>query len=346
MKRLSKQITLGVDPYTGRRIRKRIYADTPTKLKQAEKEQNMDFAKGVGPTTNITYKEYEAKWKDASWAHLQPRSKASYNSVLKPMVAVHYCQMAKLTRLDLQKIINSKWGSPEACIRLAQLMNAIWASAVFDGIVDRNIALGLKLPKKPKSERRALTSEELEAIGKADFTEAEKFMVDLLLQFGLRPQEAFAVSRTSFNRTERTLTINKAVSYDGSEPFLKGTKTGVTRTLPVPDSFWSKIPKFKGMYYFTDDDGKFFRLKASRKFAGSIISKINVALGGTSKIKATDMTLYTFRHNKASLLYYTQGISMKKKAEYMGHSEEMFLRTYSHLMEDKEDTEILRQAVV
>jgi integrase len=81
------------------------------------------------------------------------------------------------------------------------------------------------------------------------------------------------------------------------------------------------------------------------KLQNSILNKINTAMGGTKKIRKTDITLYNFRHHKASLLYYLPGVSVKAKAAYLGHSEEMFLKVYSHMMEEKEDKEVLRDAV-
>ena len=54
------------------------------------------------------------------------------------------------------------------------------------------------------------------------------------------------------------------------------------------------------------------------------------------------MNFYTFRHNRATELYYLQGVSTKKKAEYMGHSELMFIKTYSHLDDSREAEELLR----
>ena len=215
-----------------------------------------------------------------------------------------------------------------------------------DNVVDKNIIDGIKTPKKPKSDRQALTQREIEAIRKTQFNEQEQFLIDILWQFGLRPGEAFALGKRSFNRKTRSLTIDKAVSYNSGVPFIKGTKTGVTRVLPVPDNFWSKIPKCDGPFFFTDDKGQLYKLCDRQYMVKKILKKINHTMGGDDIIQATTMTLYTFRHNKASLLYYTPGISLKKKAEYMGHSERMFLQTYTHLMNEKEDIEILRKEVI
>ena len=344
MKKISKQITLGYDPITGKRIRIRIYADSKAGLRQAEKDAIREYAK-KGRPSHILYQDYEKKWFDAYCSHTQPHTQAGYWTILNKNKPLYGKKLKDITRTDLQKIINDHWDSPSVCIRYAQIMKRIFASAIDDDLCQKNVALNLSVPKAVKTVRRPLTEEELTAISKAEFDPSERFMMDVLLQFGLRPQEAYALNKQSFNRKARTLTIDKALAWDHNQPIIKSTKTGVTRVLPVPDSFWSRIPETKTMYYFTEDNGQLLRHHKADDFARGILKKINEAMGGTDKLKVTDMTLYNCRHHKASLLYYLPGISVKKKAQYMGHSEKMFLQTYSHMMEDKEDSEVLRQAV-
>lgn len=345
MKRLSKQITLGYDPVTGNRIRKRIYADSPTGLKQAEKTAIAEYARHGAPS-QITFIKYKEKWFAANCSQLQPVTKGSYTYALNKCSSLNYKKMKDITRSDLQIIINENWEFPSTCTRLAGLLACMWRSALLDGVVDKNIAEKLKRPKTHPTNRRALTEKELDAIKEAPFDTMERFMTDVLLQFGLRPGEALALSKKSFDKKARTLIINKAVAYDGDRPFVKPTKTGVTRVLPVPDSFWAKIPNVNTMYYFAREDGSLFTKNQKRDFSRGILDKINKQMGGTELIRATDMVLYNFRHNKASLLLYLPGVSTKKKAEYLGHSVRMFLQTYSHILEDKEDIEALREAVI
>lgn len=345
-KRLSKQVTLGYDPITGKRLRKRIYATSETGLKQAENAAVAEFTK-QGKIKDSQFQKYREKWFEAYCAQLSENTRYCYKCILKNLDELNGIKMSRITRLDLQKILNDHWNKPNTCKKIYGLMRQIWKSAVFDGIVSKDITEGLKRPKMASTKRRALTENEMEAIRSVSLPEQQRFLVDLLLQFGLRPGEALALNVHDFDKRARTLTISKAVTYHGMrEAIIKTTKTGATRVLPVPDSFWAKIPKINGLYYFTTDAGVLFSRGTAHKFCADIIKAINAKMGGTDKLKATDMTMYTFRHNKASLLYYTEGISLKKKAQYMGHSEEQFIRIYSHLIESKEDTEILRQEVI
>lgn len=343
-KKYSKQISLGYDPMTGKRIRKRVYADSKAGLRQAEHELIKEYAKRGNPS-NMLYKDYEDLWWQANCSHLTPKTQSGYQDLLKKMEPLHNRKMSQIIRTDLQQILSDCWDRPVLCNKLASMMSNIWRNAAQDGVVEKNIAEKLKRPKRAAPVRRALTEAEMSAIKVADFTPEERLLVDILLQFGLRPGEALALDLRSFNRQDRTLTINKALTHDGTRPVIKSTKTGVTRTLPVPDSFWPKLPK-KAMYLFQNEDGSLYSRGQVLNISNHIRLKINKAMGGSYYFRVTDMSLYTFRHNKASQLYYLPGVSLKKKAEYMGHSEMMFIRTYSHLIDAKEDTEALREAVI
>ena len=342
MSKLSKQVSLGRDPNTGKRIRRWIHADSNAGLRQAEKDLIAEFAKN-GVQSQITLEAYQKQWWESTSARLTPHTQYCYQNVLKNLEPLKNKQLSKILRSDFQKILNQLWDKPNLCRKLFNLMRQIWRSALLDGLVNKDITLGLQKPKLPKSERRAFTSEEITAIKNVKLSERDRFFVEVMYQFGLRPGECFALSKHSFDRKNRTLTIDKAVAYNqAGEPYIKGTKTGAIRVLPVPDSFWQKIPKTKTVFYFTKSNGELLRRGGALDMCKKILSAINAEMGGSETLKMTDITMYSFRHHKASVLYYMPGISLKKKSEYMGHSEEMFIKTYSHLIEEKEETEALR----
>lgn len=344
MKKISKQVTLGYDSTTGKRVRRRIYAESKPALRQAERELIAEY-KQSGIPSQIKYKDFEEKWFEAYKSNVQPHTKTVYKGALKHSAALHQKKMKDITRTDLQKTVNEVWDRPSTCKLYVQLLHNMWSVAVGDGVCTKDVTIGLRTPKYTQKSRRPFTEEELDGISKAEFDPLECFLVDVLFQFGLRPGEAFALGKHSFDRKKRTLTVDHAVAYKSNSPYIKSTKTGVIRVLPVPDSFWSKIPKLHGLYWFTEKDGSLLTKMHRYYMSRSIIQKINLAMGGSDKLKKTDITLYTFRHHRASLLYYLPGVSIKKKAEYMGHSETMFLKIYSHMMENKENSELLREAI-
>lgn len=339
-KKLNKQISLGIDPHTGKRIRKRVYGDTPAELRKQEKIAISDFAKKGNPDY-ITFEQYEMRFRSAYMAQKSSETQRTYKSMLQHCKPLFLRSMRDITRTDLQQVINGAWNSPSMARLLSNKLYRIWESAVMDGVVPRNIAVKLNRPKEIPRAKRPLTAEEIAAIKVADFTDQERLLVDILYQFGLRPAEAFAINSDSVDAENRMLKIDKSMTSKNGVPAIKGTKNYVTRTLPIPDDLLPRM-KTNGQLFLTED-GKLFSPVDIKRTARHIIEKINVAMGGDKKHKVTDMSLYNFRHNKATILYYTTGnLTLKAKATYMGHSEQTYLKTYSHLVQENEDIELLR----
>ncbi len=344
-KKYSKQISLGYDS-EGKRIRKRIYANSPSELNSIEKKAVETYTR-LGNPSNIKLKTYIDRWFDAYCTNLSLNTKKGYKTALRKLEPLYYYPMSKITRTDLQKIVNENWGHTYLCRRLCILINAVWNSAIIDGVIVRNASQGLKRPKVNKKEKRAFTPQELKAIKEAQFEPLEQLMVNILLQFGLRPGEAFALDRTSIDRENLVLTVNKSLTHDGEKPVIKDTKTSVTRYLPIPREFLPKLtPVNNTLYLFTNSNGTLFTKKQCHYFGQKILGKINKQMGGTKHLKVTDIVLYSFRHNRASVLMYTDSISLLAKAKYMGHSPEVFMRTYAHIIEEKEDFEKLKEEVI
>lgn len=340
--RYSKHISLGYDEH-GNRVRKRIYSDTKIELAVKEEELKREFKKKQN-TNRFTFGQYLDKWERAYISTKAPSTQAVFKSVMKKTDTLRNKYMEDITKYDLQDIVRDTWNHPSVARLLCFRLKSIWESAVTDKVVQVNVASKLDKPRHITKKKRPLTKGELDAIKNAPFTEQERLLVDILMQFGLRPGEALALGSSSVDIKNRTLHITKNLAHNGEKPLLKKTKTEETRDLPIPDSM---IPKFnKSQYYFTNEKGQLLTKWECQQLSESIIDKINTQMGGTPKNRMTDMTLYYFRHHKASLLYYLPGVSMKAKAAYMGHSEEMFIKTYSHMMEENENMEVFREPVL
>lgn len=347
MGKLRKQISLGTNPYTGKRVRAWVSADSKAGLKQAEKDAIMRYAK-YGRESSITVKSYIDQYFAAYCSHLAINTQEGYKTVFRKCAPIYQKKMGKVTRTDLQALVNDNWDHPWICKKLVEKLNAVWDMAASEGIVEKNIARNLSVPKAISKEQRPLTQEEKDAIKTADFTPMEKLFVDIEYQFGLRPGETLCLCKSDINYKDKTMTISKSLTHKNSKPVIKKTKTEKIRTLPVPDSFLNRFKTIKTFYFFMTEDGTLFGKKDVDKFKDGILEKINLAMGGTDKLKVTDMTIYTIRHNRATDLYYLSvpGLSNKAKADYMGHSEEMFLKRYSHMVPDKENVEVLRREVI
>lgn len=342
MSKYNKQISLGYNA-EGKRIRKWIHANSEAELKRKEKEvlKNADSEM----ISNKTFGVYKKEWFKAYKENKSDATRLLYQYTTRQLSDLDGKRLKDITRTDIQKILNNYADKPTAAARIANTAKQIMESASADNLVPLK-SWKFDLPKKQRAEKRAFTDAEKRAIKAAELTLQERLFVDIEYCLGLRPGETRALTPKDFDLKNKTVSITKAVALSG-EPTVKGTKTGVSRVIPIPDALVKEIQAynahFRGFYYFVDKEGNLFTRSKYQRFIKGIFGKINTALGGNDSLDALNgMTLYTFRHNRATELYYLAGVSTKKKAEYMGHSEMMFIKTYSHLDDSKEAEDLLR----
>lgn len=338
MSKYSRQISLGYNA-EGKRIRKWIHADSQQELKRKERELLLEADKEL--QSNTRFGDYAQKWLEAYKSNAVEGTQAYYKRAIRFLSSLDNKRLKDITRTDVQTIINQHSDTPTQAKLIAVTAKQILKAAMMDGLISYQM-VDYQYPKQPKPEKRALTDAEKKAVKAADLDDMQRLFVDIMFYLGLRPGEARALQAHDFK--DRMVTISKAVS---SGPSIKSTKTGVSRTIPVPDALTAEVRAYSrsnsGFYLFTDKSGNLLTQSQFDRFSRRIFVKINAALGGNERMNLLNgMTMYTFRHNRATELYYLPGISTKKKAEYMGHSEQMFLQTYSHLDNNKEDDELLR----
>lgn len=346
MARYSKQVTLGYNQ-EGKRIRKRIYADSQQELKRKERELLLEADKEL--QSNTRFGDYAQRWFEAYKTANSAGTQLYYERALRFLSPINSKRLKDVTRTDVQTIINAHRDAPTQAKLIAVTAKQIMKAAMMDGLINYQL-IDYQYPKQPKPEKRALSDAEKKAVKAADLDDMQRLFVDIMFYLGLRPGEARALQARDFDQKTRMVTISRAVGTLHNDVFIKETKTGVVRTIPVPDILMAEVRAYSranpGFYLFSDKSGNILTQAKFTRFSRLIFAKINEALGGNEKMNLLNgWTMYTFRHNRATELYYLNGVSTKKKAEYMGHSEQMFLQTYSHLDNDREDDEILRQVL-
>ena len=229
---------------------------------------------------------------------------------------------------------------------LVQILN----SAIEDKLITENVAKKVTLPKRHKTEKRALTDLEKEAIKKADFTLQEEALVKLLFYFGLRRGEALVLSKSDIELKKKVLSVNKTVIFDKNTPIIKvGAKSDAgNRNIPIPVSVAPFLREFlrsvDTFYLFPGKNTEILSKTQYVKMWQRIVRKMNDAVTSEQEklIRAepiTGLTAHIFRHNYCTMLYYS-GISQKKAVELMGHSDiKMIMEVYAHLDEEKESVQ-------
>lgn len=342
----SQYISLGYDS-NGKRIRKRIYANSKNEL-ALKKAQMQEQYRNCTVSQNITFGEYSARWLDVFKQNVEVATRTMYSYALRYAERYNYMPLKDIRVIDLQEIINENAEHPRACQQIALTLKQIWNSAINDGLVTRNIAKQLTLPACIKKERRSLTEEEKDAIKACDFEPLEKIYIYSLYYLGLRPAEALALQPVDFDFLNHTVTISRSCGYNGNNPYLKIPKTKKSRTIPLPQEY-EKIAREHiennnhSMFLIHRKEGKMLTKTMKTDLWLRIRRKINIQLGGNDNLDVTNGLIpYYFRHNYCCNCYYS-GISPLMTSKLMGNSVEMVMKVYAHLDESKENLDALRK---
>lgn len=342
--RYSKQITLGYS-INGKQIRKWVHADTIRELNEKTERLKLEW-KLTPNTSDVTFRRYSGEWFKAYKSNRSTRTQEMYQYALRKCSDLDRFPLKSITKTACQQVVNALWETPKTAKIVRDTLFQIFKAAISDGILIRNPADGLSLPEHKKKQIHLLTEWELDGIRRAALDPTDRMFVTILQVFGLRPAEALALQITDFDLDNDILRINKAVelSNDNSSK-IKDTKTGKDREIPVPEEIKPLLKEYmrglKSFLLFAKKDGGLMTKSAYRRMQERVWKAVNEALGGDENHNlVSGRNFYEFRHRRSTDLYYLcqKGIiSTKKAAELMGHSEEVFIRIYSHIDEKKEN---------
>lgn len=321
----------------GKPIRKRFSADTKVEL-NAKIERYRESLQRASNPSEITFGVYSEKWMETFKKNRSQKTQDMYSYALTKCSTLDGTAVCRITKTMCQAVINNVWDKPSTARQVHLTLNQVFKAAINDGIIIKNPAEGAEIPKAKKKEIYLMTDNDLEAVRKAKLNPKDRMFVEILMVFGLRPGEALALQPSDFDLKKKVLRITKSLELlDDGSSLIKDTKTGVSRDIPVPDEIIPHLKAYfkdmKGDYMFPKEDGGLFTKSAYRKMSVRISERI-IEAGGPK------ITLYQFRHRRATDWYYlTQRgtISVKKASSLLGHSEEVFLSTYAHIDEKKED---------
>lgn len=338
-----KQLHLGYDA-SGRQIRKWISADSKTELKEKILRYRIQLEQVENPS-EITFKKFSEHWFKTYKGNRSKQTQDACRTHLKKCVDLEPYPIRKITKSMCQMVINSVWEHPHTAKAVSDVLRQIFRIAIDDGIIATSPAEHLARPKLPPAKFHLLTEEELEAVALADLDDQDRLFVMIMQVFGLRPGEALALMPKDFDFRAGVLRITKALELPNSGPGqLKATKTEATREIPIPAELIPTLRKrFRGnptLFLFQKATGGLHTKTSYKRLSARIWKAVNVALGGNDHLDLTEgLKIYDFRHRRATDLYYLcqRGvISTKQAAALMGHSEVVFLKTYSHIDDTKE----------
>lgn len=263
-------------------------------------------------------------------------------------------RLSALKKHQIQELLNNivQCGHQRTAELVKLTLHQIIQQAIIEEYIYKDVTVGLSLPKKEKSEKRALTDAEKALIQKADLTPKERAFIDLLYYTGVRRGEALALMVSDIDFVNKKVKINKnLVMKDKTSEIKQSPKTEAgNREIPMPDKLFHSLKKYASsitsLYLFTMQNGELMTSSSFRRFWDNILDKLNIAAGGEKytrtdlqkdkeqkpiRLIANDITPHMFRHTYATNLYYA-GIDIKTAQMLLGHSSiQMTMDVYTHL---------------
>lgn len=320
----------------GKPLKKYLSAPTIRELEQKIADTRTDIASGLIVTDVTTFGDYAERWLRIYKGTKSIQTRKMYAKALKHLSEMYPVPLRKVNRMMVQSVINDNSEHPRTCEQILLTIRQIFESARDDGLIGRNPCMNIEMPRHIPNEKRALTEEEKNRLRSAILQPQERLLLLLLYGLGCRPAEAFALTKSDFDYDAGTVSINKAVQYDGNKVHSVGApKTNSSiRSVIVPEGILRAlkriIDKIPHENILGGQNGQIMTLGKYRTIFNQILKKSGLADSG--------ITMYTFRHNYATECRYN-GVSLKECQQQMGHkSANMIMEVYEHLDPKKENT--------
>ena len=213
---------------------------------------------------------------------------------------------------------------------------------LLQGILERAIEWGhlrvnpVRVVKKPRQTRqravRPLAPTEVERLrlhllrGRR---QRDATLISLLAYAGLRPGEALALTWADVGTS--TLLVDKALALG----VVKETKTRRARTVKLLKPLAADLAEWRLASGRPDETGLIFPMQDGRPWTEAAYRnwRRRRFTPAAREMGLTNMRPYDLRHSFASLLF-VEGINPAEIAEQLGHSLQMLLSTYTHVIEE------------
>ncbi len=223
--------------------------------------------------------------------------------------------------------------SPSRIRQAHQCLSAILEQAVDDGIIGRNPARRVELPRLAQPEHRFLTAEQVARLAEAMPDRQSRTIVYVLAYGGLRWGELAAVRRSRIDVLRRRIEVTEASTEVAGRLVFGTPKSHTGRTIYLPGFVAEMLGQHLGdvndrpdALVFTSPQGDALRSSNMRR---RIWDRACAAAGDD----VADITPHDLRHTCASLMR-AAGADVKAIQQQLGHrNATVTLDIYTHLFE-------------
>jgi integrase len=283
----------------------------------------------------LTVGEWAPQWLTTK-VDLKPTTRRGYESALRSRILPEWGSVrlgdvtyhgvadwvARLTRCGL---------SGASVQHHHRVLSLLLASAVRDGRLARNPAIGVPLPRRARGQQVFLTHEQIDRLAEA--AGRDRLAILFLAYTGVRYGEMAALRVCNLNLLRRRALITEAVADVNGHAVFGTPKTHQRRQVPIPRFLAEELAvhvagKAPGDFVFAAEQGGVLHLRNFRRQCWNPAVRA-AGLDG--------LTPHALRHTAASLAI-ASGANVKVVQTMLGHqSATMTLDLYGHLLADQLD---------
>lgn len=330
--RLVKKVTV-----KGQAKPKYIYSTNVKDLERQYIELKYNSNNNILIDGNVRMKDFALKWIELNSTGKQYGTIKEYTYLINKHIipAIGLKKIKDIKQSDIKQMLKNLERIPTTAGKTLQLTKRILNEAIDNDIIIKNVAANIKAPQINRKEKTTLTIVEDNKLIHSSSKYAPFF---ILMRFtGMRREEIVPLTINDIDLKNKTITINKAVTFIHNQPVQKPTKNGKSRIIPILDCIYAIVENLvneakqnkRTLLFVKETDKKMLTESAIERHLESFLNSVD-------NVK---FTCHQLRHSYCTMLYYA-GIKIKKAQELMGHaSADMVYDIYTHLDNQRENAD-------
>ncbi len=285
----------------------------------------------------IAFADYAWAWLGAK-TRIKEKTREGYRSLIESRILPTFGRV-RLAAIDRPmigswvRVMTDEGLSPSRIRQAHQCLAAIMEQAIDDGLIGRNPARRVELPRLQEPDHRYLTPEQVARLSDAMPDLEHQAMVYVLAYGGLRWGEMAALRRGRIDVLRRRMDISEAISEISGRLSFGSPKTYQTRTVHLP----AFVAQMLGHHLGTVENDAAALVFTAPQGGALRYSNTRRGIWDPARNRAgrdlADITPHHLRHTCASLMR-AGGADVKAIQQQLGHrSATVTLNTYTHLFE-------------